>query len=180
MEKAFTDSALILEFLQDQQMPLLVVLLSSALSDPFEDAPGEIRVGMSMGNRDIGDVLPGLVRHPGNDLQHSEFGKSFRVSVQEVHGNEKQAGEQTVATRGAARVLACSCLSRSEVHRSIGERAPCVVKFETCVNDRYDPCYRRGKPVYWGASVWTKRRHGDNTIGARHPPRFRTPYLPTE
>ena len=50
-----------------------------------------------MGNRDIGDVFPGLVRHPGNDLQHSKFAEGFLVSVQEVHGNEKQAGEQAIA-----------------------------------------------------------------------------------
>ena len=86
-------------------MPLLVVLLRPALSDPFEDAPGEIRVGMSMGNRYIGDVLPCLVRHPGDDLQHSKFGKSFRASVQDVHGNEKQAGEQTIAHPGRGQGL---------------------------------------------------------------------------
>ncbi len=81
-------------------MPLLVVLLNSALPDRFEDATGEIRVGMGMGNRDLGDVLPCLVRHPGNDLQHSKFGKSFRASVQDVHGNKKQASEQTIAHPG--------------------------------------------------------------------------------
>ena len=81
-------------------MPLLVVLLKPALPDRFEDATGEIRVGMGMGNRDLGDVLPCLVRHPGNDLQHSKFGKSFRASVQDVHGNEKQASEQTIAHPG--------------------------------------------------------------------------------
>ncbi len=100
LEKVFADFLFVLKLLQGQQMPLFVVLLEPALSNPVEDTAGEIGLRMRMGDRDVGDVLPGLVRHPGDNFQYLEFGKALAAPVEEVRCDEEQAGKQAVAHAG--------------------------------------------------------------------------------
>ena len=61
------------QLFQEEEMPLLVILLDSALLHTIKDAAGEIRERMGMSDPDIRHVLPGLVRDAGDHLQHLEL-----------------------------------------------------------------------------------------------------------
>src|SRR3989338_1675902 len=61
------------ELLQDQKMPLLVVLLAAAFFYEVKYSPGKVGLAVGVGHRDISDMLPGLVRQARDHLQHLEF-----------------------------------------------------------------------------------------------------------
>jgi len=92
----FTDTPLIAKLLNNEEMPLLVVLLDPAFLDAVEDATCKSRIAMRVGHCNVGHVFPSLIRDPSNDLKYLKFGKGLFVSVQDIHGNEKEAGEKAV------------------------------------------------------------------------------------
>ncbi len=72
-QKILPDLFLLNEFFQYQQMPLFVVLLVPRFFDEFEDPPGKTGVAVGMGHRDIGNMLPRLVRYSRDDFKNFEF-----------------------------------------------------------------------------------------------------------
>src|SRR6266851_4823183 len=96
------------EFLEDEQVPLLVVLLNPAFCDPFVDTPGEAGVSMDVGDGDVGDLFPALIGHPGDELEHLEFRQGAPAPVEQVHGREEQPGRDAgPAARRGQRLLLC-------------------------------------------------------------------------
>jgi hypothetical protein len=69
------------QLFQEEEMPLLVILLESA-------AAGEIRERMGLSDRDKRQVLPGLVRDAGDHLQHLELAERPLPTVEEIHCRE--------------------------------------------------------------------------------------------
>jgi hypothetical protein len=61
----FTPSGSGEEFFEDEQVPLLVVLLNPGFYDPLVDTPGEVGVSMDVGDGNVGDLLPALIGAPG-------------------------------------------------------------------------------------------------------------------
>ena len=91
------------ELLEDEEVPLLVVLLPPACPHTVEDTPGKARLAGSVGHRDVGDVLPCLVRHPGDELQDAELLKRPRLPVEQVHDREQRPGAERVVPSGQGR-----------------------------------------------------------------------------
>ena len=75
--------------LENEQMPMLVVLLFPGLLDPVVDPPGQPDLVVHVGDRDVGDLLPGLVRHPGDELEHLELRERPLLAVERVEGREQ-------------------------------------------------------------------------------------------
>ena len=50
-------------------MQLLIVLLGAALGDPLDDPAGEVGTVGGVGDSDVGDLFPGLVRDAGNQFK---------------------------------------------------------------------------------------------------------------
>jgi GNAT superfamily N-acetyltransferase len=61
------------ELLQDQQVPLLVVLLGPGLRHPVVDAARQLGALRDMGDGDVGDLLPALVGNPRDQLEDLEL-----------------------------------------------------------------------------------------------------------
>ena len=61
------------KFLQDEQVPLFVVLLSPRLRHPVVNAPGQPSARRDVGDRDVGNLLPALIRNPGHEFKHLEL-----------------------------------------------------------------------------------------------------------
>jgi hypothetical protein len=80
-KQVLIDASLSGKLSNDEEMPLLVVLLKPAFPDPVEDATGKFGIRMGVSNRHVGDILPGLIRYSGNNLEHLEFRQTFLPSV---------------------------------------------------------------------------------------------------
>jgi hypothetical protein len=94
------------EFLQDQQVPLLVVLLGPGLRYPVVDAAGQPGARRDMGDGNVGDLLPALVGNPRDQLEDLELGQSPLAPVDAVEQPEKHLGGQPVrSSRGIKRLL---------------------------------------------------------------------------
>ena len=70
---------------------VVVVLLMAAFLNKIENPPGEVGLGVGVGHGDVGHMLPGLIGHPRDDLQHFEFAERPATAVEQIHGEEKQA-----------------------------------------------------------------------------------------
>ena len=79
-------------------MPLLVILLPSADSHGVEHASGEPGPSSGVGDCHIGDVLPRLVGHPGDELEHPELLERSSASIGQVHRREQRFRRQPRAT----------------------------------------------------------------------------------
>ena len=77
-------------------MPLFVVLLDSALCDAIENTPSKVGPFLGVGNCDIGNLLPTLIRHTSDQLQHFEFGKCAGSSVDEIEKCKQPASSERV------------------------------------------------------------------------------------
>ena len=91
-EESFPDLHGAGQLLEDEQVPLLVVLLMTARLDLREHAPGCLGTLGRVGHGDVPGVLPGLVRDPGQHLKDLELGDRPGPPVDEVDGAEKGAG----------------------------------------------------------------------------------------
>src|SRR5438552_2109291 len=89
-DEALPDSLPIGELLEDQEVPLFVVLLEPTFLDPLKDAPREVRAGMHVSDRNVGHVLPRLIRNAGDDLEDLELRQVARAPVEEVHREEER------------------------------------------------------------------------------------------
>src|SRR5687768_6370048 len=91
-KQVLTDFFLGNQLADDQQMPLLVVLLYPGFLDPVEDAPGKTRIGMGVRHGNIRHVLPSLIRHTGDDFEYLEFRHSFfRPYRRSIEKNSRRA-----------------------------------------------------------------------------------------
>jgi hypothetical protein len=70
---------------EDEQVPLLVVLLNPGFYDPFVDTSGEVGVSMDVGDGNVGDLFPALIGHPGDEFEHLEFRQGALASVEQAH-----------------------------------------------------------------------------------------------
>ena len=84
------------ELLQDQQVPLLVVLLDPSLRHPVVDAARQPGVRRDMGDGDVGDLLPALVGHPRDQFEDLELGQRPPTPVEHVEQCEQDPGGQSV------------------------------------------------------------------------------------
>ena len=69
-EKVLPNPQTMYPLFQDQEMPLLIFLLNSALLDPIKNPSRKIGLLVSVGNCDISNMLPRLIRDPGDHLEH--------------------------------------------------------------------------------------------------------------
>ena len=94
-----------MQLLEDQQVPLLVVLLLPGLPDAVVDPPGKLGPAVHVRDRDVGDLLPRLVGHPGDQLEDLELRQRPLLSVERVERGEQDAGQHAVrAARRAERL----------------------------------------------------------------------------
>jgi hypothetical protein len=82
--------------LEDQQVPLLVVLLLPRLPDAVVDPPGQPSPPVHVRDRDVGDLLPGLIRNPGDQLEDLELRQRPLLAVERVEGGEQDARQHAV------------------------------------------------------------------------------------
>src|SRR2546428_572597 len=71
--------------------------LCTRSSNALEDAPREIRPGMHVSDRNVGHVLPRLIRNAGDDLEDLELRQVAPAPVEEVHREEQRVREGAVA-----------------------------------------------------------------------------------
>src|SRR2546422_4509616 len=71
--------------------------LCTRSSNALEDAPREIRPGMHVTDRNVGHVLPRLIRNAGDDLEDLELRQVAPAPVEEVHREEQRVREDAVA-----------------------------------------------------------------------------------
>src|SRR5947199_157973 len=115
------NSGAIGELFEEQEVPLLVVLLDPAFPDPFEDAPREIGPRVRVGDRDVGDVLPRLVGHAGDHLEDLELRQGPPAAIEEIQRDEQDPREEAVAHPRRRQGLA---LGTSELLRRQALHAP--------------------------------------------------------
>src|SRR3989449_458083 len=111
---------------QDEQVPLLVVLLMPRLLYAVEDPPGEVTILVAVRDRDVGDVLPSLIGHAGDDLQHLELAPASFAAIEQVHDHEQDLGQEAVLDggRGQGFVLLHAQLLSTESRHSICSLSP--------------------------------------------------------
>ncbi|URM99832.1 hypothetical protein LUW76_39015 [Actinomadura madurae] len=145
------------EVLQDQQVPLLVVLLLARLDDPLVHALGERRAAAVPRQREVAHALPRLVRDAGDELQHRELHERALAAVDQVHLLEQHPGEQPVLQPRAFEGLDLggAQLQRGELRRAgvdggvgageglrrvrHGEDAACTVRTRASAAERHLP-----------------------------------------
>src|SRR5688572_18387794 len=87
--------------LEDQQMPLLVVLLMTGFGHEVENAPRKIRLAVLVGHRDIRDMLPRLIRDSRDHFENLELGKRSGTAVEEIQGDKQRAGKNAIPKAGS-------------------------------------------------------------------------------
>jgi hypothetical protein len=85
---------------QDQEMPLLVVLLPPALLHPFENAPGEIGLLVDVRDCNIGDVFPRLIGYARDQLQDPEFAPASPAAIEQIDRLEEHRHQQAIPHHG--------------------------------------------------------------------------------
>ena len=95
-EEALADPALVDQLLQDQQVPLLVVLLQAALAHAIEHPAREVGERRRVRDRDVGDLLPRLVGHARDQLEHLELAERAPPAVDEVQAAEQRLRQPPV------------------------------------------------------------------------------------
>src|SRR5665213_72892 len=95
-EPSFANFTLRDHLLQDQKMPLFVVLLDSGFCYAIENTPGKVGPFLSVGNRNVGNLFPALIRHTSDEFQHFKFGKNARSSVDGIEKCEQPASSKRV------------------------------------------------------------------------------------
>lgn len=88
------------QLFEDQQVPLLIVLLGAALGDPLDDPAGEVGTVGGVGDSDVGDLFPGLVRDAGNQFEDLELRVRTEFAVDNVEELEEKPGAEPVAPPG--------------------------------------------------------------------------------
>ena len=92
--------------LQDEKMPLLVVLLVPRLLHKLEDPSCKTGTAVGVRHGDIRDMLPCLIRDAGDDLQHFEFRKSLPPPVEKVHTDKQDPCQEAIPSSwGSERLL---------------------------------------------------------------------------
>jgi hypothetical protein len=99
-QERLPQAAALHEILQDQQVPLLVVLVGAGLDDALEHPPGQRGPAAVPGQRQVAHPLPGLVGHPGDELEHGELDDRPFPAVGQVHRREQSPGQQAVPEPG--------------------------------------------------------------------------------
>ena len=99
-QERLPQAAALHEILQDQQVPLLVVLVGAGLDDALEHPPGQRGPAAVPGQRQVAHPLPGLVGHPGDELEHGELDDRPFPAVGQVHRREQGPGQQAVPEPG--------------------------------------------------------------------------------
>ena len=79
---------------------MFVVLLMAAFSDKFKNPAREIGLRIHMGDRNIGDVFPGLIRNAGNHFEDFELAEIFSLAVDQFHIKEKDPRREAVSPPG--------------------------------------------------------------------------------
>lgn len=78
----------------------LVVLLGSGLDDGVGDPAGHAGSAVEPGEGPVGDPLPGLVRHRGQELEDFELGQRPPPAVDEVDHAHERPGDRVIGEPG--------------------------------------------------------------------------------
>ena len=133
------------QLLEDQQVPLLVVLLPAADPHPVEHPAGEPRLAGGVGDRDVGDVLPRLVRAPGRRARAPGTSPACGLAVDDVHDQEQGLRAEDRPRGGARR--------GSPAARRRGGRGRVAPSARTAADQR-----RVGRSARWPWGVPDPRR----------------------
>ena len=132
------------QLLEDQQMPLLVVLLPAAHPNPVEHPPGKPWLAGRVGHRHICHVLPRLIGHPGDQLEHPKLLQGPLPAVDDIHHQEQCPGTETRVAARCASDASCSATSRSWSSRSIGPNGVrSTTRLDTGPATSIPPFYKR-------------------------------------
>ena len=74
-QQVLIDASLGDKLSNDEEMPLLVVLLHPTFPTRSKMRRANSGSGMDVGHSHVRHVLPGLIRYSGNDFKHFKFGK---------------------------------------------------------------------------------------------------------
>src|SRR5688572_2147989 len=83
--------------LENQEMPLLVVLLLPCFGNKIEYPACKVRLAVFVGHRDIRDLFPCLIRHACDHFKNLKLRKSTRTTVYKIQADEQCAREEAIS-----------------------------------------------------------------------------------